>query len=330
MGISNEQYSEIMRDYERTQRYNRDLDLANRDEVYSAIPELSEIDNAISDISTSAVIKSLNSTYDIHEANDRIQKLIQKKKDLIISHGFPADYLEPHFSCPDCKDTGYIDREPCHCLKQKIIDITFNQFSLTEHIGACDFKNFSLDYYSATVIDPGSQKSELELAKNAFRTSKKFVSDMLNGDTPNSILFYGNVGTGKTFLSNCIAKELLANGHSVIYFSATKLFDTLRESRFARDNAKSDYNKIFNSDVLIIDDLGTENLTDFNLSQFFYCLNERLLKNKPMIISTNLNVIELKEHYSERISSRIYSNFNLLKFCGDDIRLRQKINSTKI
>jgi DNA replication protein DnaC len=74
MGISNEQYSEIMRDYERTQRYNRDLDLANRDEVYSAIPELSEIDNAISDISTSAVIKSLNSTYDIHEANDRIQK----------------------------------------------------------------------------------------------------------------------------------------------------------------------------------------------------------------------------------------------------------------
>ncbi len=325
MGISNQMYDEIMRSYERQRRINRELDLSCHDEVYKAIPELTEIDNEISKISLLSVTNSLEGDYNLDEANDKIKKLIAKKRSLISSSRFPSDYLKPHFSCPDCKDTGYIDRKPCHCLKQKMIEVAFNQSELQSNIRYCDFSNFSLDYYSAEKIDPVSRKSELELAKNALSISKEFVETFKSGKVPNSILFYGNVGTGKTFLSNCIAKELLSCGHSVIYFSATQLFDTLRNSRFSNGKENNDYEKIFSSDVLIIDDLGTENSTEFTLSQLFSCINQRMIFNKPMIISTNLNILDLKANYTERLSSRIYSSFSLVKFCGEDIRLRRKI-----
>jgi DNA replication protein DnaC len=326
MAVNNSQYDEIMREYERQRRANRDLDEKCRQEVYTAIPSLKEIDDEISKTSLDAFSKSLDGDDSaLEKAKENINNLVEKKYKLIEAKGFDQSFLDPHYNCRDCQDTGYIDNKPCHCLKQRILDITFSQSELEENVRDCKFDDFSLDYYSETKVDPASNKSERLGAFEALKASKQFVSDFKKGITPSSLLFFGDTGTGKTFLSNCIANELLCNGISVIYFSATKLFDSLREQKFSDSHSK-EYDKIFNSDVLIIDDLGTEGkTTDFIQSQLFFVINERLLRNRPMIISTNLNVLDLKTLYSERITSRIYSNFYLLKFCGDDIRIRKKI-----
>ena len=140
-------------------------------------------------------------------------------------------------------------------------------------------------------------------------------------------MFYGNTGTGKTFLTNCVAKELLDRGNSVIYFSAFSLFDILAKNTFGKHpEIAGDYHNIFNCDLLIIDDLGTESPNSFTVSQLFQCLNERILRKKSTIISTNLSLKEIADIYSERISSRITSSFTLLKLYGEDIRILKKLS----
>ena len=143
---------------------------------------------------------------------------------------------------------------------------------------------------------------------------------------PKNLFLYGNTGVGKTFLSNCVAKELLERGYSVIYFTAFQLFDILSKGIFDRDaDAIAAHQNIFECDLLIIDDLGTEFSNSFTTSQLFLCINERLLRQKSTIISTNLNLNQMIDMYSERTWSRISSNYSLIKLFGDDIRIQKKL-----
>ena len=144
---------------------------------------------------------------------------------------------------------------------------------------------------------------------------------------PKNIFFYGNTGVGKTFLSNCIAKELLDAGYSVIYFTAFQLFDILSKGVFEKDaDAIAAHQNIFDCDLLIIDDLGTELSNSFTTSQLFLCVNERILRQKSTIISTNLNLEQIAEIYSERTLSRISSNYSFIKLFGDDIRIKKRLS----
>ena len=139
-----------------------------------------------------------------------------------------------------------------------------------------------------------------------------------------NLLFYGTVGTGKSFLSGCIANELIQGGYSVIYFSALNFFERLAFYSFdAKEKAALHqfYEDIYGCDLLVIDDLGTETANAFVNSQLFACLNERQLRRKAMIISTNLNLGELQERYSDRIFSRLTSHFTFCKLTGADIRI---------
>jgi len=157
-------------------------------------------------------------------------------------------------------------------------------------------------------------------------SSLQFVKNF--PDEYKNLLFFGSVGTGKTFLSKCIAGEMLNRGHSVIYFSATAFFNTLAQYSFDTNNKEmlyKTYEDLYNCDLVIVDDLGTELSNTFTNSQFFSFLNERHLRKKPIIISTNLNLEELKNRYSERIFSRLTSNFIFRKFSGPDIRACKNI-----
>ena len=163
--------------------------------------------------------------------------------------------------------------------------------------------------------------------QNAVSVSKDFVNGFKNHYQ--NLFFYGTVGTGKSFLSGCIAKELLSQGHSVIYFSANGLFEKLSRYSFdtkSKDSLYNFYKDLYNCDLVIIDDLGTEVTNSFVTSQLFGLLNERHMRQKSTIISTNLSLEELRDRYSDRVFSRITSNYSICKLTGQDIRIQRKLS----
>ena len=173
-------------------------------------------------------------------------------------------------------------------------------------------------------MNPATKLSSLATAKQAVELCMDFIRTF-DGEFKN-LFFYGDTGTGKTFLSNCVAKELLDTGHSVIYFSSSSLFHIFEKNDFGREEGVSeDYQNIFGCDLLIIDDLGTELPNSFTTSRLFLCLNERILRQKSTIISTNLGLQQLVDIYSERTFSRISSNYTMIKLFGNDIRLQKKL-----
>ena len=187
-----------------------------------------------------------------------------------------------------------------------------------------NFDTFSMEYYSEGHIDRLTGRSSREAIEIALKTCHEFT-DTFGTDFRN-LLLYGDTGVGKTFLSHCIAKELLEQSFSVIYFTAAQLFDIFAKSTFRREEeAGADCEHIYSCDLLIIDDLGTEMSNTFTNSQLFICLNERILRKKSTLISTNLSLEDLKNIYSERVFSRITSAYTVLRLTGDDIRIQKKL-----
>lgn len=325
MAINNAQYDAIFRSFEQKQVHNRDLLDKRRKTVYNLIPELEKIHNSISLLSVSQARKLLNGDDNaLQELKNELKRLTDRKSELLVSAGFPADYLEPIYECEDCKDTGYIGNKKCHCFQKAIIDLLYTQSNLKNILKVENFNTFSFAYYSDNHIDPVTGRSSLANIKNAYCIAQEFVTSF--ADEFRNLFLYGDTGVGKTFLSNCIAKELIDKAFSVIYMTSFELFDTIAKSKFEKDAAAEMMcEHIYDCDLLIIDDLGTELANSFTVSQLFLCLNERLLKRKSTIISTNLSLDSVVDIYSERTFSRITSNYTMLKLTGDDIRIKKKL-----
>ena len=326
MALTNSQYDEIQRGYDDRQLHNKDLLAARTKDVYQKIPQLQQIEHSIAECSVMSARKFFDGD-DTAIANLKQQLAILRaqKTDLLKSFGYPEDYLQPIYTCKDCRDTGFIDGKHCHCFTQQAIDMIYTQSNIKDVLQSENFSTFSFDYYSDVEVNPNTGLSSLDTAKAAYTTCQEFVENF--NDTFSNILFYGDTGTGKTFLSNCIAKELLDKGHSVIYFTAFQLFDILSKGIFDKDNKAIDaHQNIFDCDLLIIDDLGTELVNSFTTSQLFLCLNERILRKKATIISTNLNLGQIADIYSERVLSRIAGHYKIIKMFGDDIRMKKRVH----
>lgn len=292
----------------------------------SCIPELSELDDAISSFSIKQARLLLDGDMSaLEKLKVQVHKLSARKKELLVSNGFPEDYLELHYSCPDCKDTGYIGMDKCHCFQKAIVDLLYMQSNLQEALDKENFSTCSLKYYSSNHIDPLTGRSSLEAMKTALNTCHEFVDTF--SEEFHNILLYGDTGVGKTFLSHCIAKEIMDASYSVIYFSASRLFDLLAQNTFGKKEEQDTdtLEHIYGCDLLIIDDLGTELSNSFTISQLFVCLNERILRKKSTIISTNLALEDIKSIYSERIFSRVSGGYTMLRLTGDDIRIQKKL-----
>ena len=324
MSLTNSQYDEIMRGYEARQLVNKHKQRERLEKLYALEPRIKEIDDSISTYSVACAKKLIDGDNTaLAKLRQDIASFKKEKEQLLLSQGYPADYLSPIYTCPDCKDTGYMDGEKCHCLKQAIIDTIYTQSNVKNILERENFSVFSYDYYSDTQKDPKTGLTSLETAKRAVAECERFIADF--GTTSQNLLFYGNTGVGKTFFTNCIAKELLEKSYSVIYFTAFQLFDILSKGVFEKDaDAIAAHQNIFDCDLLIIDDLGTELSNAFTVSQLFLCVNERILREKSTIISTNLNLVELRDLYSERTFSRISNNYNIIKLFGDDIRIQKR------
>lgn len=328
MPLKNSQYDEIMREYYRRQLKNRHDQMDRVQEAYKKVPQLAKVDEEIAALSVQKAREALSGKdAALLTLRDEIQKLGQKRSALLRENGFPEDYLAIRYTCPDCQDTGYIGNQKCHCFRQAAIDLLYTQSNIKEALKTENFDTFSFEYYSDELIDPATGLSSLTYMKKLVAECREFIEDF--DQNFENFFFYGATGVGKTFLSHCIARELIHSSHSVIYFSAFELFDLLGKTTFQRgevDTAEADmYSYIFDCDLLIIDDLGTELTNAFMASQLFLCINERLSRKKSTLISTNLSLNVFRDTYSERVFSRITSNYKLRRLFGDDIRLLKKI-----
>jgi len=298
-----------------------------RRELYRRLPELMELEIQISqigiEISKLILKKPENSEMFLKNLQNSHEELIAKKKNLLKSAGYPEDYLEVKYFCTKCKDTGYIGNKRCRCLEQVLIELKYDLSNLKKDLQLHNFKNFRLDYYSNNCFED-EDLTPRENMKKILKDCRSFIS---NFDSPltENLLFYGNPGLGKTFLAHCIAKELLDSGKLVIYLTAPDLIEKLREEALNEPDQKDKTTElIYTADLLIIDDLGTEPATAFSIQEMFTTINKRLIRNKKMLISTNMTLNEIKDRYSEKLASRIWGHFKIHRFFGEDIRLKKK------
>lgn len=324
MPLSNSQYDEILRGYDAKQLKNQRLTEERMTEAYGRIPRLKEIDDAIATCSVEQAKKLLDGDDEALPAlRAQLAAYRGEKERLLAGHGLPADYFKPAYACSACKDTGYVDGKRCRCFTQAAIGLVYTQSNLKDILERENFGTFSFDYYSDGDINPATGKSSLATARDAVAKCRHFIETFDTGFS--NLYIYGDTGIGKTFLCNCVAKELLDGGRSVIYFTAFQLFDLLGRKVFGKEeDAIAAHQDIFGCDLLIIDDLGTELTNSFTASQLFLCLNERMLGRKSTIISTNLGVDQLAGLYSERVLSRISSCYTLIKLFGADIRILKR------
>ena len=291
--------------------------------------EYRSLEEKLHEVSLSSIKDVLNSSSDnekiLKDLEEKNNEIMKKKANILSRLKLPEDYLEPNFDCKICNDTGYVNNELCSCIKQKALDIEYNKSNIG-NLEKENFSNFDFSVYS----DKKDQKlynsdiSPRENIRKIYTISKQFVD---NFDDPNekNLMFLGPTGLGKTFLSNCIAKEILDSGKTVLYQTAPVMLDTLIQSKFENDSSFIDH--ILNVDLLIIDDLGTETMNNLKFTELFTIINSRLLnqsnKITKTIISTNLDIKDLFEVYNERIGSRIAGNYNICRFFGEDIRLKK-------
>lgn len=326
MGLSNAQYDAIMRRYSERQSENKRIQSDRRTEISARIPEFDELDKRIAELSMDYAITALEgdglSGDSLKKLQHNIQTLSARKSELLEANGYAANYLEPVFTCYDCQDTGYIDNQKCHCFKKAITELFYSQSNIKNIRANETFDTFSIHCYSHSFKDPATNKSAYDHMVDVYKLAYNFADNFGKEDSTKNLLFYGDTGLGKTFLSNCIANKLINSCHSVIYLTAIELFDTYSQSTFNKDSDQNEVvQEITDCDLLIIDDLGTELSNSFTNSRLFYCINDRLLKDKSTIISTNLTLNKLYEQYSDRIFSRIMHSYKAVKFYGDNIRL---------
>lgn len=260
----------------------------------------------------------------------KLKALEEKYEKELAKLGLKKDDFLPKYDCNICCDTGLIKNSDgtksfCKCFTQRVIDETYNESNMVK-LQDENFNTFDTGYYSkkADKEKYGIDKSPLDNILCILDGAKKFCEN-IDDKNQKDLLFTGNTGLGKTFIANCIADEIIKSGKSVIYQTAPILMDKIMEYKFSSNkNAKNEYTKILNSDLLIIDDLGTETMSNVKFTELFNIINSRLLNNKKMVISTNLSLSELYNLYDERVMSRIIGNFSIYRFVGEDIRLKKR------
>ena len=290
--------------------------------VYEKFPDIRSIDEDINMIGSSTLQKILKDPLDKSarsEMDNKFKVLKQKRKELLEKYNIPEDFDKPHYDCDICGDTGFVEGVGrCSCFKQKIINELYRASNMNELLKRQNFDAFDMELYGKNKIN-GFKRSPYD---NMVFIKKHCMDFADNFETPaKNIIFYGDTGLGKTFMSCCVAKRVMDKGYTVLYISAQRLFRTLEDERFGRANERA--GEIYGCDLLIIDDLGTEIASKNNPSYLFDLVNERYNAEKKIIINTNLNFEGLEKLYTARLTSRIMENFEMMLFYGEDIRKKK-------
>lgn len=335
--MNNPLLKQILNEYEI--KRNKAIQEASRrkQSLLEVNPRLAEIESEISKISietAKSIIIANNEDKEklLNELKKKSNNLIKEKTKFLKDLSKTTEFFEPNFECKICKDTGFIQKNEksvmCNCLKQKIYDVAYNK----SNIGNLEHENFSTFNIRLFSDKPNKDrfKSDISPRENMSLLKEKAMNFIENFDNPleKNLIFTGGTGLGKTFLTNCIANEILKEGKTVLYQTAPVMFDEILDEKFGKDNAISNLREnILNVDLLIIDDLGTEKFSDSKIEELFIIINTRLLnqnhKITKTIISTNLTIDELVSIYTMRIGSRLAGSYRFLRFLGDDVRIKK-------
>lgn len=332
--MANSILKNILREYELNRNNALSLASQKKQEIYDKEPRLKDIDFELASFAMAISREMLKSNDKslLNTLEKKRQELNLEKEKIYQKLNISSDYFLPQFKCSICKDTGFISSgntsQMCSCLKQKLLDIEYNKSNMFDLKNQC-FDNFNPSLFSNTINKERynanvSPKENIEIIK---KICLNFVNNFDNPETKN-LLFTGNTGLGKTFLSNCIANEVLKKGKTVMYQTAPLMLDYIIDEKMKknRNSDSSLLENILSTDLLIIDDLGTEGINNMKFSELFTILNSRLLnqnkKATKTIISTNLGIKNLAQVYGERIVSRIIGNYNICYFFGEDLRIK--------
>jgi len=329
--LSNPNLRILLKEYEQ-KRFQKQIELENKlNKFYIKNPDILNINDKINrtSIEISKTILLDKNSDKLENLNLQLNNFKKEKQKLLNKLNVKENFFKPDFDCKLCNDTGYlIDNNSimCTCLKQKLLNIQYNKANISslEHE---NFDKFNINLFSDT-IDEKKYNSNISPKENLEKIKEISLKFIKNFDDPQekNLLFTGNTGLGKTYLTNCIANELLKQGKTVLYQTAPVMLDTILDYRFGKNN-EFNYNDLLNVDLLIIDDLGTECSNNMKFSELFNILNTRLLnqnnKVTKTIISTNLSLNHLFKTYDERIFSRLVGYYNICRFFGEDLRYKK-------
>lgn len=289
-------------------------------EVYRKIPESAEIDAQL----RSACMHLLQAGRD-PEKQMALMQMIQRRtieaqrmmESVLVAHGYPADYLDMHYTCTDCNDTGMHNGKRCHCFQQVLGCVGAEELSSRVSLEQYSFATFSTEYYRELPVDA------YEKMKKIFAFCRAYADNFTVHSQP--LLMCGQTGLGKTHLSLAIAGVVLSKGFSAIYDSAGSLLHRIEQEHFKHGAAAEadTLMQLLQCDLLVLDDFGTEFSTTFSRATVYTIINERLTANKPMIINTNLTPEQIQRDYGDRIVSRLFASCKWLEFLGSDIRIRK-------
>lgn len=330
MSIKTEIYRSALRDFDSRKTASDSARKALKGKIYAANPRLEEIDREMNTAGVKAAVKTLRAGSEEEkeeiksELDKRLKSLSDEKESIYEQLGITEDFFDSVYKCKKCRDTGMVEGKECSCFRQYLIQKAYGRSLLNEISEDERFDTFEPEYYSKTEKDRHGitpYENMRIIYGTCYRFAERFSKEYKN------LLIMGKTGLGKTFLCNCIARKVLDEGFTVIYISAGRLFKTLQDEQFSRnedEETETFYDDVLTVDLLIIDDLGTEFSTTLVNSQFFNIINERMANRRPLVISTNLTPDRIKEQYSDRVLSRMTDEFEFLTLTGDDIRIKKK------
>ena len=334
MAYSTEFHDKAREEINKRRKKAEDEAAQRRIEIVTKYADISEIESELSStglaIASAMGLSGENLTEKIEKIRQKNKDLIQKRNELFQKYNIPENYFDIQYTCPKCKDTGMIedyDEEKkvsygasfCDCYLNILKGFAIEKMTKSTPLELSNFEDFNLDYYPDAMIN--GESPYREMAK-VFNSCKKYAENFDTDST--SLYFFGRTGLGKTHLSLAIANEAIKKGYNVIYGSVINFLNKMEKEKFGRVESSIDTEELLiDADLLILDDLGAEFSTAYTVSALYNIINSRIARGVPTIISSNLDLEELKSRYPESVASRIIGNYAIVQFIGKDIRQLQ-------